>query len=148
MAMTNWLFKEEPAHYSFDDLVRDKRITWSGVKNNLALSHLRKVAKGDRILYYHTGSEKAVVGIMEAVKGAYPDPNGGDPRIVAVDVKPIRRLARPIPLSEIKANKKFSELGLVRISRLSVMPVTAEEWSEFERLETRKPPQPKRSKTG
>jgi predicted RNA-binding protein with PUA-like domain len=137
--MAYWLFKEEPSHYSFDDLQRDKRTVWQGVKNNLALSHLRKVAKGDRVLFYHTGDEKAVVGIMEVVRAAYPDPSQDNARMVVVDVKPIARLDRPVPLSEIKANKKFAELALVRISRLSVMPVTAEQWSELERLGGHKP---------
>jgi predicted RNA-binding protein with PUA-like domain len=132
--MAYWLFKEEPSHYSFDDLKRDKKAVWSGVKNNLALSHLRKVAKGDQVFFYHTGDEKAVVGIMEVVKGAYPDPDQQDPRQVVVDVKPVRPLHRPVPLAEIKANKTFGDLALVRISRLSVMPVSPTHWAEIERL--------------
>jgi len=132
--MAYWLFKEEPSHYSFDGLKRDKKAVWSGVKNNLALSHLRKVAKGDRVFLYHTGDEKAVVGIMEVVKGAYADPSEPDSRRVVVDVKPIRRLGRPVTLAEIKANKAFADLGLVRISRLSVMPVSPAQWAEIERL--------------
>src|SRR5215470_11071376 len=90
--MANWLFKEEPDHYSLEDLFRDKRTVWDGVENNLALQHLRSVQKGDRVLYYHTGSEKAVVGVMQIVKGAYRDPTRDDPRFVVVDVKPVRRL--------------------------------------------------------
>src|SRR5262245_48049097 len=132
--MAYWLFKEEPSHYSFDDLARDGKAVWSGVRNNLALAHLRKAAKGDRVFFYHTGNEKAVVGIMEVVKGPYPDPEQEDPRQVVVEVKPIGRLDRAVTLSEIKANKKFAELALVRISRLSVMPVTPAQWSEIERL--------------
>lgn len=132
--MAYWLFKEEPSHYSFDDLVRDKRTVWNGVENNLALSHLRKVAKGDRVFFYHTGDEKAVVGIMEVVKAAYPDPEQDDARLVVVNVKPIARLDRPVTLAEIKAHKKFADLALVRISRLSVMPVTPAQWSELEKL--------------
>jgi predicted RNA-binding protein with PUA-like domain len=132
--MTYWLFKEEPDHYSFDQLFRDKRAVWSGVKNNLALKHLRSIKEGDRALYYHTGKEKAVVGIMEVVKGPYPDPTQDDPHLVVVDVKPVRRLDRPVSLAEIKANSKFADFALVRISRLSVMPVTATQWNEIERL--------------
>lgn len=93
--MAHWLFKEEPDHYSLEDLFRDKRTVWAGVENNLALKHLRSVQKGDRVLYYHTGKEKAVVGVMEVVKGAYADPARDDARFVVVDVKPIRRLDRP-----------------------------------------------------
>jgi predicted RNA-binding protein with PUA-like domain len=132
--MANWLFKEEPDHYSLEDLFRDKRTVWDGVENNLALKHLRSAQKGDRVLYYHTGSVKAVVGVMEVVKGPYPDSTRDDPRFVVVDVKPVRRLDRPVSLAEIKANPKFAGFALVRISRLSVMPVTDEQWAEIERL--------------
>ena len=132
--MANWLFKEEPDHYSLDDLFRDKRAVWDGVENNLALKHLRSVKKGDRAFYYHTGNEKSVVGVMEIVKGPYPDPNGDDPRFVVVDVKPVRCLARPVSPAEIKSNPKFADFALVRISRLSVMPVTDAQWAEIERL--------------
>ena len=132
--MAHWLFKEEPDHYSFDDLCRDKRAVWSGVSNNLALKHLRSVQKGDHVFYYHTGKEKAVVGVMEVVKGPYRDPKSDDARLVVVDVKPIRRLKRPVTLAEIKSNPKFADFVLVRMSRLSVMPVTNEQWAEIERL--------------
>jgi predicted RNA-binding protein with PUA-like domain len=132
--MAYWLFKEEPEHYSLEDLFRDKRTVWAGIENNLALKHLRSVQKGDRVLYYHTGKEKAVVGVMEVVKGAYPDPARDDARFVVVDVKPIHRLDRPVSLAEIKSNPKFADFALVRISRLSVMPVTDEQWAEIERL--------------
>jgi predicted RNA-binding protein with PUA-like domain len=136
--MAYWLFKEEPDHYSLDDLFRDKRTVWDGVENNLALKHLRSVQKGDRVLYYHTGKEKAVVGEMEVVKGPYPDPARDDERLVVVDVKPIRRFTRAVPLAEIKANPQFADFALVRISRLSVMPVTEEQWAEIERMEREK----------
>jgi predicted RNA-binding protein with PUA-like domain len=135
--MAYWLFKEEPDHYSLDDLFRDKRTVWAGVENNLALKHLRSVQKGDRVLFYHTGKEKAVVGVMEVVKGSYPDPKRDDARFVVVDVKPISRLARPVSLAEIKLNPTFADFALVRISRLSVMPVTDEQWAEIEQLSKR-----------
>ncbi len=132
--MAYWLFKEEPEHYSLDQLFRDKRATWSGVGNNLALKHLRSIKKGDRVLYYHTGKEKAVVGVMAVVKGPYPDPKQDDERLVVVDVKPVSRFKRPVSLAEVKGNSKFADFALVRISRLSVMPVTAQQWAEIERL--------------
>jgi predicted RNA-binding protein with PUA-like domain len=132
--MAYWLFKEEPDHYSLEDLFRDKRTTWAGVENNLALKHLRSVQKGDRVFYYHTGKEKAIVGVMEVVKGPYADPERDNDRFVVVDVKPISRLARPVSLAELKANPKFADFALVRISRLSVMPVTEKQWAEIERL--------------
>ncbi len=132
--MAYWLFKEEPDHYSLEDLFRDKRAVWAGVENNLALKHLRSAQKGDHVLYYHTGKEKAVVGVMEVVKSAYPDPARDDERLVVVDVKPVRRFDRPVSLAEIKSNPKFADFALVRISRLSVMPVTNEQWAEIERL--------------
>jgi predicted RNA-binding protein with PUA-like domain len=132
--MAYWLFKEEPDHYSLEDLFRDKRAVWAGIGNNTALMHLRSVQKGDRVLYYHTGKEKAVVGVMEIVKGPYPDPKRDDARFVVVDVKPVSRLTRPVSLAEIKANPKFADFALVRISRLSVMPVTNQQWAEIERL--------------
>lgn len=135
--MAYWLFKEEPTHYSFADLERDGRTVWDGVTNNLALQNLRKIAKGDQVLFYHSGKEKAVVGIAEIVKAAYPDPAEKDPRLVVVDVKPVRRLARPVALVEIKADKAFANWELVRISRLSVMPVSAACWRRIEELSRR-----------
>lgn len=129
----NWLFKEEPTHYSYDDLVREKKTVWSGVKNPLAQKHLRGVRKGDRIFYYHTGDVKAVVGIARAGGDAYPDPKDRSGKLHAVDVVPVRKLARPVTLAEIKADSSFADFPLVRISRLSVMPVTDAEWKRIER---------------
>ena len=137
--MNYWLFKEEPTHYSFDDLMRDKKTVWDGVENNLALKHLREVKKGDRVFFYHTGDEKAIVGTMQVVKPAYPDPKQHNPRFVVVDVKPIARLKRPVTLAEIKANTEFADFALVRISRLSVMPVPPELWAEIERMAAQAP---------
>ena len=132
--MANWLFKEEPTHYSFADLEKDGSTSWEGVSNPVALKNLRQVKSGDRVFYYHTGKEKAVVGVMEVVKGPYRDPARDDDRFVVVDVKPVRRLDRPVTLAEIKSNPKFADFALVRISRLSVMPVTDAQWAEIERL--------------
>lgn len=124
----NWLFKEEPSSYSFGVLTRDKRTVWSGVKNPLAQRHLHAVRKGDRIFYYHTGDEKAVVGIAKALGDAYTDPADKTGKHALVDVGPVKKLARPVTLAEIKADSSFKMFPLVRISRLSVMPVSDEEW--------------------
>jgi predicted RNA-binding protein with PUA-like domain len=129
-----WLFKEEPTHYSFDGLVRDGKTSWSGVKNPLAQKHLRQVRKGDRIFYYHTGDEKSVVAIAKAVSDAYPDPKDRSGKLFTVDVVPVRKLPRPVTLAEIKAKAAFKDFPLVRISRLSVMPVSEKEWSEIEKM--------------
>jgi predicted RNA-binding protein with PUA-like domain len=124
----NWLFKEEPTHYSYDSLVKDKRTVWSGVKNPLAQKHLRSVKKGDRIFYYHTGDEKSVVGIARALGDAYADPEDKTGKQSVVDVAPVKKLAQPVTLASIKADAAFKSFPLVRISRLSVMPVSDTEW--------------------
>ena len=129
-----WLFKEEPTHYSFEDLVKDGKTSWSGVKNPLAQKHLRQVRKGDRIFYYHTGDEKSVVAIAKAVSDAYSDPKDKSGKLVTVDVAPVKKLPRPVTLAEIKAKAAFKDFPLVRISRLSVMPVSEKEWSEIEKM--------------
>jgi predicted RNA-binding protein with PUA-like domain len=123
-----WLLKTEPEEYSFDQLVADRRTIWDGVANNLALQHIRKMKKGDRLLIYHTGTERAVVGIAEVTRGSFKDPNSSDPKHVVVEVKPIRKLPYPVPLAEIKNNKTFNDFELVKISRLSVMPVKHIYW--------------------
>src|SRR5213593_1391526 len=128
----NWLFKEEPTHYSFDDLAKDQRTIWSGVKNPLAQKHLHAVRKGDRIFYYHTGDEKSVVGIARALSDPYPDPEDPSGKYVAIDVAPVKRLPRPVTLAEIKADAAFKDFPLVRIGRLSVMPVTDAQWTRIE----------------
>ncbi len=130
----NFLFKEEPTHYSWDDFVRDGKTSWTGVKNPLAQKHLRSVRKGDRIFYYHTGDEKSVVGIAKAAGDAYPDPTDKSGKLYAVDVVPLKKLARPVTLAEIKASPAFRDFPLVRISRLSVMPVSDREWAGIEKL--------------
>ena len=134
MAAMNWLFKEEPSNYSYDALAKDKKTIWSGVKNPLAQKHLRSVKKGDRIFYYHTGDEKSVVGIAKALGDAYPDPDDRTGRASVVDVGPVKKLARPVTLAEIKADAAFKDFALVRISRLSVMPVSDAEWTRIARL--------------
>ncbi|HXW04983.1 MAG TPA: EVE domain-containing protein [Vicinamibacterales bacterium] len=127
----NWLLKEEPEHYSFDDLVRDGRTSWTGVRNALAQKHLRSIRQGDRIFFYHTGKEKAVVGIARAAGSAYPDPADKTGALYAVDVVPVKKLKAPVTLAAIKADKAFARLPLVRMPRLSVMPVSDDEWSRI-----------------
>jgi predicted RNA-binding protein with PUA-like domain len=131
MASNNWLFKEEPTSYSYDALVKDRKVTWSGVKNPLAQKHLRGVRKGDRIFYYHTGNEKAVVGIARALTDAYSDPADKTGKASVVDVAPEKKLARPVTLAEIKADRRFAQFPLTRLPRLSVMPVSDEEWERI-----------------
>ena len=130
----NWLFKEEPTHYSWDDLVRDGRTVWSGVRNPVAQKHLRSVKAGDRIFFYHTGSEKAIIGVARAGGDACDDPLDPCGKLAAVDVVPVGKLARPVKLSEVKADDFFQDFALVRISRLSVMPVTDKQWSRIEKM--------------
>jgi predicted RNA-binding protein with PUA-like domain len=130
----NWLFKEEPANYSFDALLKDKRAVWSGVKNPVAQRHLHAVKRGDRILYYHTGKEKAIVGIAKALGDGYPDPTDKTGKHAVVDVGPVRKFGRPVTLAAIKADAAFSTCPLVRISRLSVMPITDAEWTRIEQM--------------
>jgi predicted RNA-binding protein with PUA-like domain len=127
----NWLVKEEPSNYSFDDLVRDGRTVWSGVRNPLAQKNLQSMRKGDNIFFYHTGDVKAVVGIAKAASAPYPDPADKTGRLHAIDVTPVKKLGSPVTLSAIKADKSFATFPLVRISRLSVMPVTDGEWERI-----------------
>ena len=129
-----FLFKEEPTHYSFEDLIRDGKTSWTGVRNPVAQKNLRSVRKGDRIFFYHTGSEKAIVGIARAAGDAYPDPNDPDGKLYAVDVVPVKKLRRPVTLAEVKAKPVFEDFPLVRISRLSVMPVSDKEWDGIEKM--------------
>jgi predicted RNA-binding protein with PUA-like domain len=130
----NWLFKEEPTHYNYDELARDGKTSWTGVRNPLAQKHLRSVAKGDRIFFYHTGDEKSVVGVMKALAPAYPDPADKRGKLYAVDVAPVKKLATPVTLAAIKADKAFASFPLVRMSRLSVMPVSDQEWARIEKM--------------
>ncbi len=129
--MGRWLFKEEPTHYSYSQLAKDGRTVWDGVRNNLALKHLRNVKKGDQAFYYHTDEEKTVFGIMRIVSDPYADPKSNDPRHIVVDVEPSARLSRPVPLNEIKKNPKLKGIELARLPRLSVMPIMEDVWDEI-----------------
>ncbi len=126
-----WLLKSEPGDYSFEDLERDGQTVWDGVGNNLALKHMRQVQPGDEAFYYHTGRQRAIVGIARVESEAYPDPDRSDERRVVFDVSPVRRLERPVTLDAIKARQGFEDWELVRIPRLSVMPVPDRIWSDI-----------------
>lgn len=132
--MAHWLLKTEPDDYSYDDLVADKRCVWDGVGNALALKHIREMKKGDIALLYHTGKEKAVVGHVQIITGPYPDPAGDDDRNVVIDLKPGARLKHPVSLKRIKTDPAFADWELVRIGRLSVMPVSPAIWKRIEQL--------------
>jgi predicted RNA-binding protein with PUA-like domain len=132
--MANWLFKEEPSCYSYADLERDGSTTWSGVTNALAQKHLRAIKKGDKIYFYHTGKEKAVVGVMEAAADPSPDPDDPAGKRVRVTVKPLKKLKTPVTLAAIKEDESFAEWELVRIGRLSVMPVPQALWKKIEKM--------------
>ncbi|HEY6293273.1 MAG TPA: EVE domain-containing protein [Terriglobia bacterium] len=123
-----WLLKSDPDTYSFADLERDVQTRWDGVSNNLALKHLRSIHKGDTALIYQTGDDKAIVGLAEVLTDAYPDPKQKDPRLVVVDLKAGRRLPRPVSLDEIKRQSALKDFDLVRLPRLSVMPVSDSQW--------------------
>ena len=124
-----WLLKPEPAEYAFEDLVREGKTIWDRVTNPLALKHLRAIRKGDDLLIYHTGNVRAVVGHARAASDPYPDPAKNDPKLAVVDVAPVRELPRPIRLEAIKSQRAFRTFELVRLPRLSVMPVPPAIWN-------------------
>jgi len=123
-----WMVKQEPETYSWTDFVNDGRTDWSGVRNYQARNNLREMKNGDRVLFYHSGKDKAVVGLAEVVKSAYKDPTADDPQWVAVDLKPIKAFATPVLLAAIRYDKRLSQLPLIRQSQLSVMPLTKDEF--------------------
>jgi predicted RNA-binding protein with PUA-like domain len=129
-----WLLKTEPGTYSWDDLVRDKRTTWDGVTNAVALKNIRAMTKGNPVIIYHTGDERAAVGVAEVASDPYPDPKAGDAKIVVVDLKPKMKLAKPVSLADIKADPAFAGWDLIRIGRLSVVPVPDAMWKRLETL--------------
>ena len=131
MMVNYWLVKQEPTSYSFDTLETEGKAVWDGVHNNLALKHINGMKKGDQAFFYHSGDEKQIVGILEVISNPYPNPKEKDKRFVVVDVKHKKRLKRPVTLAEIKKEKKFKDWELLRISRLSVMPVPKEIWDEI-----------------
>ncbi len=129
--MTYWLLKTEPKEYSYDDLVKDGKAAWEGVTNNLALKYIRSIRRGEQAFIYHTGSEKQIVAIAEIVTEPYPDPKAKNPNLIIIDVKPKCRLRKPIPLEQIKSRKEFTGFELVRLPRLSVMPVDEQKWKRI-----------------
>jgi predicted RNA-binding protein with PUA-like domain len=126
-----WLVKSEPAKYAFADLQRDGRTVWDGVRNNQAALYLKAMKLGDQALYYHSQEGLAVVGVAEVVREAFPDPTDPSGRFVAVEFAPVRSLARPVPLAEMKANPALAGMAMFRQFRLSVCPVRPEEWAEI-----------------
>lgn len=126
-----WLLKSEPDSYSYADLERDGATVWDGVNNNAALLHIRAMRPGDLALIYHTGDERQAIGLAELTSAPYADPKLGDPKLVVVDVRPLRRLARPVTLAQIKADPAFDGSALVRQGRLSVVPLPPEQWARL-----------------
>jgi len=131
----NWLVKEEPENYSYSQFAADRTTVWAGVRNPVAQRNLREMKKGDRVFFYHTGKEKAVIGTATVSKTSYPDPKADN--LVVVELAAGKALKRPVTLKEIKADKRFATMPLVRIARLSVQPVTDEQWEWIEELSKR-----------
>jgi predicted RNA-binding protein with PUA-like domain len=127
-----WLLKTEPNDYSYDQLEGEGRTRWDGVKNPAALKNIRSMKAGDKAFLYHTGNQKAVVGVVEVVSGPYPDPESNNAKLVVVDIQARKRLGRPVTLGEIKALPAFEGSPLVRQGRLSVVPLTADQWRTIE----------------
>jgi predicted RNA-binding protein with PUA-like domain len=126
--MSYWLVKSEPSAYSWDQLVKDKQTCWSGVRNYAARLNLRAMKKGDEVLYYHSNEGVEIVGIAKVVKEVYQDPTTEDNAWVAVDIKAVKKLKKAVPLAVLKADKRFANMDLVRLGRLSVQTVKPEEW--------------------
>ena len=135
--MARWLLKTEPDDYSFDDLLKDKKAIWDGVTNALALKHIRSMKKGDKAIIYHTGDDRAAVGLATVVSAPYVEPLADDPKLAVIDIKPGKRLARPVTLTEIKADPAFAGWDLLRIGRLSVVPVPDPMWDRLLELATK-----------
>ncbi len=132
--MNCWLVKQEPDDYSWSDFVKDRQTAWTGVRNFQARNNLRSMRKGDEVLFYHSGSGREIVGVARVAKAAYPDPTASDGDWSCVDLAPVKALKRPIPLGEIKADPVLKEMALVKQSRLSVMPVAAEQFDRVLKL--------------
>jgi predicted RNA-binding protein with PUA-like domain len=128
--MAHWLVKSEPSVYSWDQFVQEKETSWTGVRNYAARINLNAMKKGDQVLYYHSNEGMEIVGIATISREAYPDATADKPGWVTVDIKPLRKLAQPVSLAQIKAEKSLTNMALVRLGRLSVQPVTDEEWKK------------------
>jgi len=129
-----WLLKTEPSEYSFDKLAAGRKTVWDGVASNAALMHIRGMKQGDLAIIYHSGDERAMVGLATIASDPYPDPKQKDPKLVVVEVEARARLKRSVPLAEIKADKSLADFALVRISRLSVMPVNKQQWDTLMKM--------------
>jgi predicted RNA-binding protein with PUA-like domain len=127
--MAYWLVKSEPSKYSYLQLEKDKKTIWDGIRNYASRIHLRAMKKGDEVLFYHSNEGLEIVGVAKVAKEAYPDPSAGEQDWVAIDLKPDRRLKKPVSLSKIKDDKRLGDMALVRLGRLSVQPVTDKEWA-------------------
>ena len=125
--MKHWLIKTEPSTYAWSDLVKKKRDRWDGIRNHQARNNLAAMSVGDALVVYHSGDDKSAIGIARVVKAAYPEPGADDPRWLAVDIEPVRALARPVPLAEMKQTKALASMALLKQSRLSVVPLTKAE---------------------
>ena len=132
--MAHWLIKSEPSTYSWDQFVKDKRTSWTGVRNFQAAANLKAMKVGDRCFFYHSGEGKEIVGIAEVVKTAYPDPTDKEGKAVTVDVKAVEPVKQPVTLAAIKADPRLKDFGLVRQSRLSVVPVNDEQWKLISKM--------------
>ena len=132
--MNYWILKTEPSTYSFDDLQREKSAVWDGVKNPLALKHLRSMVRGDELLIYHSGEQRAAIGRARVTKAAYPDPKKNDPKLIVVDLAAGARLPSPVTLAVIKTDPAFRDLALVRMPRLWVVPASAAQWKRLLKL--------------
>jgi predicted RNA-binding protein with PUA-like domain len=126
--MAYWLLKSEPFEYSWEQLEKDKKIFWDGVRNYAARNNLRAMKKGDLAFFYHSNEGLEIVGIVKIIKEAYQDPTTKEEAWVAVDVAPFKKLKKPVTLAQIKSDKRLQNIALVKLSRLSVQPVTSEEW--------------------
>jgi predicted RNA-binding protein with PUA-like domain len=134
MKHQHWLVKQEPESYSWDDFVRDRKTSWEGVRSYAARLHLNGMRPGDPVLFYASGEPKSVIGVAEVTKAAFPDTTADEPGWVAVELKAVRPLARPVTLAEIKATPALAQIALVRQGRLSVMPLAAEEFDQIVRM--------------
>ena len=130
----NWLVKEEPENYSYTTFLKDRTTVWAGVRNPVAQRNLREMKKGDRVFFYHTGKEKQIVGTATVAKTAYPDPKDKAGNLVVVELAAGKALKRPVTLAEVKADTRFADMPLVRSARLSVQPVTDDQWDMIEAI--------------
>jgi predicted RNA-binding protein with PUA-like domain len=132
--MAYWLVKSEPSTWSWDDQVKAKVTNWSGVRNHQAAANLKAMKKGDRAFFYHSNEGKEIVGIVEVVKEAYPDPSDESGKFVMVDVKAVGKMPKPVTLAQVKATPGLKDMALIRLSRLSVQPVTDKEWAAVNKM--------------